>query len=161
MRSLDGRIDGEHDTPGGAMSFEQRLNGPQKLTRVWVAILECDPFEMGSQAEGLVGTAVEQRPRQAVVLRVSIGRGAAEPSDVQADAEDRSRPRRSLAGREMRSARWRGRVWRRWWVNGSRVRRNGWWGRRDRRDGAADGEQFYTDTLTAMRFPPHSVRVAG
>ena len=71
------RINGEHDTPGGATSFEQRLNGPQKLTRVRVAILECDPFEIGCQAEGLVGTAVEKHPRQAVVLRVSIGRGAA------------------------------------------------------------------------------------
>lgn len=162
MRRLDGRIDGEHDTPGGAVSFEQRLNSPQELTRAWVAILECDPFEMGCQVEGLVGTAVEHRPRQAVVPRVSIGRGAAEPSDVQTDAEDRPRPRCSLAGRDMRSARWRGREWRRCWVNGSRRRRNGWWGRRDRgRDGAADGEQFYTDTLTAMRFPPQSVRVAG
>lgn len=46
-------------------------------------------------------------------------------------------------------------------MNGSRGRRNGWWGRHDRRDGAADSKQFYTDTLTAMRYPPHSVRVAG
>lgn len=100
MRSLDGRIDGEHDTPGGALSFEQHLNGPQELTRVWVAILECDPFEMGCQAEGLVGTAVEECPRQAVVPRVSIGRGAAEPSDVQArcrgPAPPTSLPRRHV-----------------------------------------------------------------
>ncbi len=59
MRSLDRRIDGEHDTLGGTMFFEHHLNGPKELTRVWVAIVECDSFEMGCQAEGLVGTAPE------------------------------------------------------------------------------------------------------